>query len=353
MSVGAVYSRPAVVSAVTPPPEQAGVASGVSIVIPVYRSERTLPELHRLLSATMAAQACDYEIIFIEDGGGDRSWSFIERLAVADHHVRGIRLSRNYGQHNALLCGIREARFDVTLTMDDDLQQPVSEIAPMLAALRPEYDVVYGAPQSGQHGILRNIATRLTKGALASVVGAEMAHNVSAFRAFRTRLRDGFAAYRSPTVSIDVLLSWTTTRFTAIKVRHATRSTGKSGYTVGMLIRHAIDLMTGFSILPLQIASVVGFTFVLLGVSVLLFVLINYAIRGSEVPGFAFLASSIAIFSGAQLFALGIIGEYLARVHFRSMDRPAYLVGERVGSTASDATTAQAERSRLGAETVV
>jgi hypothetical protein len=120
-----------------------------------------------------------------------------------------------------------------------------------------------------------------------------------------------------------------------------------------MLIRHAIDLMTGFSTLPLQIASIVGFAFVLLGMSVLLFVLVNYAIRGSAVPGFAFLASSIAIFSGAQLFALGIIGEYLARVHFRSMDRPAYLVGERAGSIASDAAIAQAERLRLGTETVV
>jgi glycosyltransferase involved in cell wall biosynthesis len=229
MSVGAVHSRPSVVSAVAPPPEQAGVASGVSVVIPVYRSEQTLSELHRLLSAAMAAQACEYEIILVEDGGGDRSWSIIERLAAVDHHVRGIRLSRNYGQHNALLCGIREARFDVILTMDDDLQQPASEIGAMLAALRPEYDVVYGAPQSGQHGILRNIATRLTKTALASVIGAETAGSVSAFRVFRTRLRDGFAAYRSPTVSIDVLLSWTTTRFAAIKVGHAQRSTGKSG----------------------------------------------------------------------------------------------------------------------------
>jgi glycosyltransferase involved in cell wall biosynthesis len=239
-------------------------------------------------------------------------------------------MSRNYGQHNALLCGIRSARYDVIVTMDDDLQHPVSEIAPLLAALGPDVDVVYGAPQNEQHGFLRHGASRLTKLALASAMGAETARNVSAFRAFRTRLREGFRDYRSPTVSIDVLLTWSTSRFAVIKVRHAPRSVGASGYSVARLIRHAIDLMTGFSTLPLQISSIIGFVLVLFGASILAVVVANYLINGSEVPGFAFLASIIAIFSGAQLFALGVIGEYLARMHFRTMDRPTYLVSETV-----------------------
>jgi glycosyltransferase involved in cell wall biosynthesis len=302
----------------------------VSVIIPVYRSEQILPELYRQLSAAMAEITPDFEIIFIEDAGGDGSWLLVDSFARSDPRVRGIRMSRNYGQHNALLCGIRAARYDIVLTMDDDLQHPVSEIAPMLAALRPEYDVVYGAPQEGRHGLLRHLASRLTKVALASAMGAETARNVSAFRVFRTRLREGFREYRSPYVSIDVLLTWTTSRFTAIKVRHAPRAAGASGYTVGRLVRHAFDLITGFSTLPLQIASVVGFWFVLFGTSILAYVLIHYFIYGSAVPGFAFLASITVIFSGAQLFALGIFGEYLARMHFRSMDRPTYVIGEMV-----------------------
>ena len=139
-------------------------------------------------------------------------------------------------------------------------------------------------------------------------MGAETARNVSAFRVFRTRLREGFEAYRNPSVSIDVLLTWTTSRFTAIKVQHAPRTKGVSGYTPGKLIRHAVNLMTGFSALPLQIASIVGFFFVLFGLSILAYVLANYIIRGGSVPGFTFLASVISIFSGAQLFALGIFG---------------------------------------------
>jgi undecaprenyl-phosphate 4-deoxy-4-formamido-L-arabinose transferase len=300
----------------------------VSVVIPVFRTEQVLPELYGLLVDAMMEITPTFEIIFVEDCGGDDSWSVIAGLATLDSRVRGIRMSRNYGQHNALLCGIRAARHEIVLTVDDDLQHSVSEIAPMLAALRPGVDVVYGTPTTEQHGFLRDIASRLTKLALASAMGAETARNVSAFRVFRTRLRDGFQDYRSPHVSIDVLLTWTTTRFTSIKVRHEARTTSASGYTIGKLIRHATNLMTGFSTLPLQIASVIGFAVLLFGILVFVLVLVNYLVRSAAVPGFAFLASIITIFSGAQLFALGIFGEYLARIHFRSMDRPAYVVQE-------------------------
>jgi hypothetical protein len=128
-----------------------------------------------------------------------------------------------------------------------------------------------------------------------------------------------------------VLLTGGTTRFAAIPVRHDPRRLGTSNYTLRKLLTHALNMVTGFSTLPLQIASVVGFAFTLFGLGVLVFVLGRYFIQGASVPGFPFLASVIAIFSGAQLFALGIIGEYLARMHVRTMDRPAYVV--RVRST--------------------
>ena len=310
----------------------------VSVVIPVYRAERTLRMLYDQLTAVMLQLTLAFEIIFVEDCGGDGSWAVIADLAAADSRVRGIRMSRNYGQHNALLCGIRAARYDVTITMDDDLQHPVSEIAPLLEALGPGIDVVYGAPTTEQHGVLRDLASRLTKLALASTMGAETARNVSAFRAFRTRLREGFRDYRSPNVSIDVLLTWSTSRFAVLKVRHAPRTIGVSGYTMRHLIRHAINLMTGFSTLPLQIASVIGFVFMLFGVLVFVYVLGNFLINSQTGPGFAFLASLTTIFAGAQLFALGVIGEYLACMHFRSMDRPAYLVRETVATDTVDLT---------------
>jgi undecaprenyl-phosphate 4-deoxy-4-formamido-L-arabinose transferase len=235
-------------------------------------------------------------------------------------------MSRNYGQHNALLCGIREARGETIVTLDDDLQHPPEEIPKLLAKLDEGFDVVYGPPEREQHGLLRDLASQITKLALEGAMGAANARQVSALRAFRTRLRDAFAEYRSPTVNIDVLLTWATTRFSAVRVRHDARQYGQSGYTPRKLVRHALNMMTGFSTRPLQLASLMGFGFALFGLVILAYVLMRWLFQGSAVPGFAFLASIVAIFSGAQLLALGIIGEYLARMHFRTMERPAYVV---------------------------
>lgn len=300
----------------------------ISIVIPVYRSAGVLPELHRRLTEALAQLNEDYEILLVEDCGGDNSWEVIQSLMSKDSRINGIRLARNYGQHNALLCGIRAAQGEVIVTLDDDLQNPPEEIGKLLAKLKEGFDVVYGTPLQEKHGFLRDWASHITKIALQSAMGAETARNVSAFRAFRTHLRDAFAAYRSPTVNLDVLLTWGTTRFAAVKVRHDTRAAGESGYSLWKLINHALNMMTGFSTIPLQIASIVGFGFTLFGMLILAYVLIRYFIDGGSVPGFPFLASIIAIFSGAQMFALGIIGEYLARMHFRTMGRPTYTVSQ-------------------------
>lgn len=298
----------------------------LSLVVPVFRSEETLPELYRRIVAAVEPIDADFELLLVEDGGGDGSWGVIEQLARAHSRIRGLRMARNYGQHNALLCGIRAARGEIVVTLDDDLQNPPEEIATLLDRLGDSYDVVYGKPRKEQHGFLRGQASRITKLALQNAMGAETASNVSAFRAFRTRLRDAFAEYRSPNVNIDVLLTWGTTRFIAVEVRHDERHAGVSGYTVRMLIIHALNMMTGFSTLPLQLASVVGIIFGILGFLMMTYVVGRYFIDGSSVPGFPFLASIIAIFSGVQLFALGIFGEYLARMHHRSMERPPYTV---------------------------
>jgi glycosyltransferase involved in cell wall biosynthesis len=242
----------------------------------------------------------------------------------------GIRLMRNYGQHNALLCGIRAARHDIVITMDDDLQNPPEEIPKLLAQLAEGYDVVYGAPARAQHGLWRNLASRVTKLVLQSSMGAETARSVSAFRAFRTSLRAAFATYQSPFVSIDVLLTWGTTSVAAIPVRHEPRREQRSNYTFQKLATHALSMMTGFSTLPLQIASYVGFAFTFFGLAVLVYVVGRYLLQGGAVAGFPFLASIIALFSGAQMFALGVIGEYLARMHFRTMERPPYTVKSQV-----------------------
>jgi glycosyltransferase involved in cell wall biosynthesis len=300
--------------------------ASISVVIPVFNSEASLVPLYERLIPALAGLGREFEVVLVEDGSRDGSWARVVELARRDDRIKGIRLGRNYGQHNALLCGIRAAQGEVIVTIDDDLQNPPEEIGKLLAKLDEGWDVVYGTPLMEQHGLWRDLASRATKLALQSAMGADTARNASAFRAFRTRLRDAFRDYQSPYVSIDVLLTWASTRFTSVAVRHEARVIGASNYSFRQLIIHALNMLTGFSVIPLQFASMLGFSFTLFGIGVLFFVVGRYLLEGGEIPGFPFLASVIAIFSGAQLFALGIIGEYLARMHFRIMARPTYSI---------------------------
>ena len=297
-------------------------------MVPAYNSELSLPQLVSRLQPVLNAAATDYELIIVDDGSRDGTWRVIEGLARDNGWVRGVHLMRNYGQHNALLCGIRLARYELIVTIDDDLQHPPEEIPKLLEALTADKDVVYGTPAQETHGLWRDFASQVTKIALQSAMGAPIARKAGPFRVFRTRIRDAFAGYDGPYVSIDVLLTWGTTRFAAVDVPHAQRTLGSSNYTFRKLVVHALNMVTGFSTWPLQVSSLIGFVFTVIGTIALFFVLIRYLMQGGAVPGFSFLAAMIAIFSGAQLFSLGIMGEYLARMHARSMQHPTYSVTE-------------------------
>jgi glycosyltransferase involved in cell wall biosynthesis len=299
----------------------------VSVIVPVYNAEETLGMLVGRTLAVLRELETDHEIILVNDGSVDGSWGIVEEIAANNPAVRGIDLMRNYGQHNALLCGIWQAQHEVVVTMDDDLQNPPEEIPKLVKALaHPSIDVVYGHPSRRQHGVGRNLASAITKIALQKSMGVDAARSVSAFRAFRLELREAFKDYDNSHVSIDVLLTWATTGFTAVEVRQDARAAGVSGYTFIKLITHAINMMTGFTTWPLRIASLVGFLFTAFGVVVLSWAVGRFLALGGSVPGFPFLASIIAIFAGAQLFSLGIIGEYLARMYARSQGRPPSVV---------------------------
>jgi len=303
---------------------------GTSVVIPVYNSALNLAELLGRLQLVLQARPAEYEIILVNDGSQDQSWDVICQLAQQQPGLRGINLMRNYGQHNALLCGIRAAAYDVIVTLDDDLQNPPEEIPALLAKLSEGYDVIYGTGRQEQHGLWRNLASQVTKLTLQGAMGAATARQVSAFRVFRTQVRDAFETYRGPFPSIDVLLTWGAARFGAVSVQHDPRRVGASNYTFRKLVVHALNMMTGFSTLPLEIASLTGLACTVFGLLILVYVLGHFLLYGGSVPGFSFLASTIAIFSGVQLFALGIMGEYLARMHFRLMERPAYAIRQEL-----------------------
>ena len=258
------------------------------MVVPVYRSAEILPELVRRLQDVIPTLSSSYELVLVNDCSPDRSGEVIAELASQHPWIHAINLMRNYGQHNALLCGIRACRHGVIVTMDDDLQHPPEEIPKLLAVFEQGYDVVYGTPAQEQHGLLRDLASLTTKLALQNVMGAEIARQVSAFRVFRAEVANAFTHYAGSFVSIDVLLTWGTNRFAATPVRHEPRAQGISGYTLRKLITHTMNMMTGFSTMPLQIASLVGFAFTLFGFGVLCFVLVRFFYKALPSQAFRF-----------------------------------------------------------------
>lgn len=302
----------------------------VSVVVPCYRSRLTLPELVRRLHEVLGAGAQglveDYEILLVVDGSPDETYAVARGLERASARVRALLLRRNYGQHNALLAGIVRARHEIVVTMDDDLQHRPEELPRLLEPLRdPLVDLVYGVPVEEEHGFWRSFASRLVKRGLAAA-DVENAQDVSAFRAFRTDLREGFRHVADAFASLDVLLSWTTASVRRAPVRMDERTVGTSSYDLRRLVRHTLNMVTGYGTLPLRLVTWLGLSCGLLGLGLLVSVLYRFATGSTTVAGFTTLASMIALFSSAQMLSIGILGEYVGRLHFRSMQRPTYLV---------------------------
>ena len=303
----------------------------VSIIVPVYNGEATLSDLTNRIEATLKSHVKLFEIIFVNDGSRDNSWDVISELADQKNYIRGYNLMTNFGQHNALLAGINKAQYQTILTIDDDLQHPPEEIPRLLKTLCNGYDVVYGRPKRKKHSLWRKISSKILKMVLQVVLGAEMGGQSSAFRAFRSELTRGFKNFNDAQLSIDVLLSWSAARVTHIKVEHNPRQTGRSGYNFRKLATLAFNMLTGYSILPLRVASGLGFITAFFGLGLFFYVVVKRLIEINYVPGFTFIAAETALFAGLQLFSIGIIGEYIARLHFRTMGKPSYVIRDEVG----------------------
>jgi undecaprenyl-phosphate 4-deoxy-4-formamido-L-arabinose transferase len=299
------------------------------VVIPCYKSSDTLEPLVERIHASLEARGVDYEVVLVVDGSPDDTWDVVRRLA-KDDRVRGIELMRNYGQHNALLAGIQSAEHDLIVTMDDDLQHPPEQIPRLLDALGDDIDLVYGVAKVEEHGFWRNLASRAVKSAMAITLGVDHARQISAFRAFRSDLRSPFLNVEDAFVSIDVILSWVTTRIASIEVEMERRAEAESNYNVRSLFRHALNMVTGYSITPLKLVTMLGLVTALVGFLALVVVLVLYFTGSTEVAGFTTLASMVALFAGAQMAAIGILGEYLGRLHFRSMHRPTFVIRDEI-----------------------
>lgn len=299
--------------------------SAISVVVPAYESPGTLAAICRDLTNELP-RGDDLEIIIVDDGSGDDTWPEIQRLARSIPEVVGIALQRNFGQHNALFAGMRLATKPIIVTMDDDGQHVVSDVRRLVDKLDDGYDLVYGHAERETRGMFRDISSRVTKSSMRIALGPEVYPRASAFRAFRRELLSAGDGVLDPYSSVDVVLGWATTRVVDVPVTQRPRTGGVSGYNLQKLIRHALNMVTGYSVRPLRWVSVTGLLCAGVGFLLLVFILIRFVLYGSDVQGFTFLAAGVTLFSGVQLLSLGVIGEYIGRMHFRLMGRPQYLV---------------------------
>lgn len=298
----------------------------LSVVIPVYRSAKTLPELTTRLIAVLDGSALNYELVFVDDCSPDDAWEVLQRLRAAHpDRIVAIQLMRNYGQHNALMCGFRHAAGQFIVTMDDDLQNPPEEIVKLHDAIKSRgLDLVYGAYGDKKHAALRNISSRIVNAFYRVVFKTGV--TVTSFRIIRRELLESILYYSLNFTFIDGLLAWSTNRIGEVLVEHRPRAHGRSGYSISKLLVLALNLFTNFSLLPLQFVTVCGFLSAVGGLSLAFYYLIQYLLSNITVPGYASIMIAVLVLGGAQLLSLGIIGEYLGRLHLNVNRKPQYVV---------------------------
>jgi glycosyltransferase involved in cell wall biosynthesis len=301
----------------------------LSVVIPVFNSEHSLEQLSREIRQHCSPLfSSGIEIIFVDDGSRDGSWAEICRIIKGTENTIGLRLERNFSQHNALLAGILHSTGEWILTIDDDLQHPLEELSAMKELATKGFNLVYGTNAlQPVHGITRLVVTVTTKIAFRLFLGIRNATEISAFRLISGRFRSYARSAQGPTISIDALLSAAGFTATSHRVSFRKRKYGHSNYSTAKLIKHSLKTILSFSVVPLQLATLLGIVVILFSFFVLAYVIIR-ALMEPSVPGFPFLASIISFLSGVQLVIMGIQGLYLGEIHSRCMGHPPFIVAD-------------------------
>ncbi|HET9033362.1 MAG TPA: glycosyltransferase family 2 protein [Dokdonella sp.] len=302
----------------------------VSVVVPVFGGSAALAELHQRLSASMAQAGLTWELILIDDRGSAESWPAIRALANAHAQVTGLRLSRNFGQHAATICGIEHARGQWIVTMDDDLEHPPEAIASMLEVGGEETPLVYGLFPKRTHSGFRNLSSELMRWTLKRAF-PDLNEHYSSFRAIHAPLARQLTGFRLARPYIDGMLSWMTSSAKTVEVTHGERHHGESAYTWRKLISHAFNIFVSFSQLPLRIASYGGAALALVSFAYMMFVVYGYFSGSITNPGYTSLMSVILFACGIQLLILGVLGEYVGRLMGAAYRKPMYLVETRAG----------------------
>ena len=301
----------------------------LSIVAPCYNEEGVLHELHnRLTAVCREAVGADFEIVLVDDGSRDRTRAIIGELCQADPHVVGVFLSRNHGQQLALTAGLRVCRGARILIVDADLQDPPELLGDMMKLMDDGADVVYGQriARDGESWFKKMTSAAFYR-VLASLVDVEIPTDTGDFRLMSRRALDVLNRLQEQNRFVRGLVSWIGFKQVPIRYHRHARYAGETKWSVTSMVRFAIDAISGFSIVPLRMATFLGFVSALIGVFFMGWTLYSYLV-GIAIQGWTTLMAAMLILGSTQLLVLGMIGEYLGRLYMQAKNRPLYIIEE-------------------------
>ena len=326
----------------------------ISVVVPVYNEEGNLPELIQRLSAVMDGLGRPYELIFVDDGSRDRSLEILEAAArERPGRMRVLELARNFGQHQAILAAFENVTGDVVVTLDADLQNPPEEIPKLLAKFDEGYDVVGGVRQNRQDSFLRKAASRLVNRATTLITRMRLTDFGCMLRAYSREVVEEINRCDEASTFIPALGQSFARRPTEVPVAHAARRHGESNYSLYRLIRLNFDLMTGFSLVPLQVFGLMGMAVAVGGVAFGLFLFARRLIVGAEVEGVFTLFAILFTLLGIAMAGLGLVGEYVGRIYLQVRGRPRFRVRRIVGGEVLRPASVDPRRAEAEAETTL
>ena len=304
----------------------------VSVVVPVYNEASNLPELLRRLLLVMDGLKRPYEVLLVDDGSRDRSLDVLREWAERrPDRIRVLELSRNFGQHQAILAGFRDVTGDAVVTLDADLQNPPEEIPKLLARIEEGFDAVGGVRVGRHDSAFRRLASALVNRVTVAITRIRLSDFGCMLRAYSRDVVEEINGCDEAATFIPALAQTFARRPTEVPVAHAPRASGASGYSLYRLVRLNFDLMTGFSAVPLQAVSLLGTIVALSGIAFGLFLLVRRLVVGAEVEGVFTLFAILFTVLGVAMAAIGIVGEYVGRIYQQVRGRPRFRVRRAYG----------------------
>lgn len=300
----------------------------ISFVLPVLNEASNLEELYNRLSRVMEKLGESYEIIFVDDGSQDNSLNLVQSFQMRDERINVIALTRNFGQHAAILAGFNHSKGEIIITMDSDLQNPPEEIPKLIDKLNEGYEVAAGWRVSREDSLFRRITSFIVNKTVQWMTGVKLHDYGCMMRAYKRSVIEKLLLCQESFRSTPVLISWLGVSIGEVKIAHASRKSGKSNYNFLRLFRHNWDVITGFSILPLQIISITGFIVSLIGFATGIYLLILRIFFGNEF-GVRSIIALVFFFFGILILGIGIIGEYIGRIYIETKRRPHYIIKDQ------------------------